>query len=85
MSEAHYTLVDTAIGDCVCIRDLGPWDQYKTITNDAETVVLELVENGELPDDKRLFYYDSYGQLDEILHEKGKFKGIIAGPRKDQP
>lgn len=58
--------------DRLVLKDIGPWDQYLTITNASETVVEELIErlNG-----RRLFYYDSYGNLDEILIKDGKFYG----------
>lgn len=45
------------------LRDIGPWDHFLTITNDAENVVLEL--RGVLRG-RRLFYYDSEGELTEI-------------------
>lgn len=56
------------------IRDLGPWDMYKTITNAPEAVVHELVKRGVLPDGRRLLYYDSEGVLDELVMKDGKFK-----------
>lgn len=55
------------------IRDVGPWDRFFTITNAAEQVVEELRAKGHLPDGRRLLYYDSEGNLDEILIKDGKF------------
>lgn len=62
------------------IRDVGPWDHHPTVTNDAEYVVSELVERGMLPGGRRLFYYDSDGNLDEIVVRDGKFAGFRPGP-----
>ena len=62
------------------IRDLGPWDVHRTITNDAERVVEELAEY--LPDGRRLFYYDSQNQRDEIIVSHGRFVGFIPGENK---
>lgn len=58
--------------------DNGP----RSITNDAEHVVEQLVKDGKLPAKRRLFYYDSTGQLDEIRVEDGKFVGFAPGPRQ---
>lgn len=52
------------------IRDMGPWDQHRTITNDAESVVEELAPG---LGDRKLFYIDTQGNTDRILHKDGKF------------
>jgi hypothetical protein len=59
--------------DYVLIRDVGPWDQYLTVTNGAEEVVAELAPmlNG-----RRLEYYDSEGARDQLLVKDGKFAGF---------
>ena len=62
------------------IRDVGPWDVYKTVTNAAEYVVDTLFETGALKEGMRLRYYDSEGDLDEILVADGKFAGFAPGP-----
>lgn len=62
----------------VILRDLGPWDDFKTITNAPEWVV-EKVCN-EHPSTKRLLYYDSDGRLDEIRFENGRFKSFLPCP-----
>lgn len=81
--------------DCVLIQDLGPWDRYATITNDAEHVVAEVIEDermrvvhhGEplqppLGPYRRLFYVDSQGDTTELLvGVDGKFAGFRAIPR----
>lgn len=59
----------------VTIRDLGPWDEHPTVTNDAERVVRDL--HGMGLQCRRLYYYDSGGQLDELLHDgHGEFLGF---------
>ena len=64
------------------IRDIGPWDRDLSVTNDAENVVARLAADGRLPKGRRLFYYDSDGQLDELVHDNGKFTRFAPGPRK---
>ena len=56
-------------------RDIGPWDQHPTITNRVEEFVAAIVGYGHLGD-RRLFYYDSEGDLTEILIEDGHFAGF---------
>ncbi len=82
MKRANYQIVEDLTGRPLVIKDLGPWDQHPTITNDAEGVVAELHLRGVLPADRRLLYYDSEGQLDEILLDvAGCFAGFAPGPR----
>lgn len=59
--------------DCVVIRDIGPWDLYPTITNGAEYVVEGLAETLR---GRRLEYYDSEGQRDQILVKEGRLAGF---------
>lgn len=76
-----YRIEETAV-DAIVIRDVGPWDQHLSVTNDAERVVAELAEwlNG-----RRLFYYDSDNALDEIVITDGRFAGFLPGPRRGEP
>jgi hypothetical protein len=76
--QANYAIVENIPGKPLVIRDLGPWDQYMTITNAAEFVVEELFEAGLL-DNRRLFYYDSEGDLDELVIKDGRFYEFAAG------
>jgi hypothetical protein len=55
------------------IEDTGPWDQHLTITNGAEQVVDSLAPKLE---GRRLFYFDSQGDIDEILVHEGGFLGF---------
>lgn len=49
-----------------------------SITNDAENVVREVVERYG---NKRIFYTDTMGNIDELVHENGEFTGFAPGPR----
>lgn len=58
----------------VLIRDIGPWDQCFTVTNDAANVVQRILP---ILDGRRLFYFDSEGDLGEIKVKDGKFAGFV--------
>ncbi len=75
--EANYEILhDQSTNDVLVIRDVGPWDRHKTVTNAAEQVVSNLYDQGLLDDGRRLLYYDSEGDRDELLHQDGKFLGF---------
>lgn len=59
------------------IMDVGPWTAHPTVTNDAEAVVEELAPTLK---GRRLLYYDSDGDLDELMVKDGKFEGFFPGP-----
>jgi len=61
-------------GDVLLI-DLGPWDKFKTITNDAENIIKYLYERG-LCIGQKVFYIDSDGEMGELLHQNGVFTGF---------
>lgn len=75
--HANYTVVLDK-PDRLVICDNGPWDRYMTVTNDAENVVKELAPrlNGRM-----LLYFDSEGDLDQLLVRDGKFAGFAPAPR----
>jgi hypothetical protein len=75
VSRARYAIVSVK-GGVVTIRDLNIG---RSVTNDAEAVVEELVARWG---DQRIMYYDSSGQLDELLHRGGQFTGFAPGPRR---
>ena len=78
MTKANYEIL-VVNDDIVIIKDVGPWDQFMTITNDAEGVVEDLAQKGFLSRPRRLMYYDSENQCDEIVHKDGKFVGFKPG------
>jgi hypothetical protein len=57
----------------ILLRDLGPHDQFLTITNDAEHVVETLAPT---IGNRRLLYYDSDNALTEIVIRDGQFSGF---------
>jgi hypothetical protein len=63
----------------VVIYDRGPWGIHSTVTNDAEGVVRQLLPclNG-----RRLFYFDSEMELDELVVKDGRFAGFRAVTRR---
>lgn len=62
--------------EALIIEDVGPWDEYPTITNDVEGAVMRVAD---ILGERRLFYYDSEGELDEILVEHGHFVAFKRG------
>ena len=65
--------------DEVVIRDTGHDRGRMSVTNDAESVVSRLRGLCVLRPGRRLFYYDSEGELDEILIQDGRFAGFVPG------
>ena len=63
--RANYNVI-LQVKSFVLIKDIGPHDQYLTITNAVEKVVKELVSNGKIQSSQRLFYLDSEGEMGEI-------------------
>lgn len=71
-ARAHFRVIEET-PKAVLIRDIGPWNLHPTVTNDAEAVVDYLLP---LLKGRRLFYFDSEGDLDELLVRDGKFSGF---------
>lgn len=72
MRKANYELVEQTT-EYILIRDIGPWDQYLTITNAAEEVIAELLP---MLKGRRLKYIDSHGERAVLRIENGKFAGF---------
>ena len=62
----------------IVIRDIGHDDGYMSVTNDIDRIVKHLYSQGVLRS-KRLFYYDSEGELVEALHKAGEFLEYVPG------
>lgn len=77
MSKPANWTICADLEDRLVLMDLGPWDKHLSITNDAEHVVEQVAP---LLRGRRLFYYDSEGQADELLVADGKFAGFNVGP-----
>lgn len=75
MREAIYEVVEET-HEKVVIRDIGHDRGRPSVTNDAEGVVARVKNLGS----RRLFYFDSQGDLDELLHVGGVFVGFAPGP-----
>lgn len=73
--KAAFTLVSVD-GETVVIRDRCNDMGTMTVTNDAEAVVANL--HRQYPG-RRIFYYDTDGRRDELLHDKGAFRGFCSG------
>lgn len=72
MKTANFEVVETTESH-ILIRDVGPWDQFPTITNAAEDVVSSLLP---VLTGRRLYYFDSEGDLGELVVKFGKFAGF---------
>jgi hypothetical protein len=64
--------------DYIYIMDTGRYSNCKTVTNDVKWVLGEIETLCDI-DTKRIFYMDSDGQIDEILHKGKTFKSFKAG------
>lgn len=78
MGTANY-IVQQASETRIVLKDIGPWDRYMTVTNAAEAVVAELDRNYGIGD-RRVFYFDSEGELTELLVMGGRFAGFRPVP-----
>ena len=77
MSRSYYAILyGESTPGILVIRDVGGNSGYMSVTNDAETVVEELVSGGHLTPGRRLLYYDTDNALSELVVEDGKFKGF---------
>jgi len=71
-------MVEKITPEVVLLRDLGPWDKYRTITNDADNVVNFLHRKQMLStSDTQIIYIDSGGEYNELYHDGiGNFEGF---------
>ena len=74
LNKANYVISDVD-DKKVVITDVGPWDQFSTVTNAAEIVVAELIEKLK---GRRLYYYDSAGDYAELVIIDNVFFGYNA-------
>lgn len=63
----------------IVIQDVGPHDQYLTVTNAAEMVVQDLWATGALLYRRRLFYADSDGIVSELMYAVNDSKPTFTG------
>jgi len=65
-------------GKYIYIEDTGH-NIGRAITNDVEYVIEQLYYEYGITDGTKIFYKDSKGNIDEILHSGKKFKGFKPG------
>lgn len=84
-SRCRWEIDPATTPECLVIRDMNAGDV--SVTNDAEAVVADLVRAGALPmlgdRRRRLMYYDSDNNLDELrVSLAGRFVGFAPGPQR---
>jgi hypothetical protein len=60
-------------GKYIFVRDIGHLTG-RSVTNDAEYVIEQLYLEFDITDETRIFYEDSDGVIDELLHSGKKFE-----------
>ena len=71
--RSNYNIIkDTK--DYILLKDIGPWDIYKTITNDAEGIIYDLKH---ILNQRQLRYIDSEGDTCALLYSNTyKFRAL---------
>ena len=74
--RSNFTILSNTT-QVIVLRDLGPWDHFSTITNDAEAVVKYLFKSGQATGTKQIIYYDSDEEATQLIHDgAGNFIGF---------
>ena len=76
--HAQYEVLKHNRGKFIFIRDIGH-QMGRSVTNDAEYVIGRLYFEFAIDDETRIFYEDSEGKIDEILHAGNKLRGFKSG------
>jgi hypothetical protein len=76
--RAEIKLLKHERGKYIYIRDTG-YNSGRSVINDAEYVVEQLYLEYDITDETRIFYEDSDGQVDELLHTGRIFRGFKVG------
>ena len=76
--KAKFTVEKHESGVFIFIRDTGH-NTGRSVTNDAEYVIEQLYLEYGITDETRIFYEDSQGSIDEIVHSGKSFRGFEAG------
>jgi hypothetical protein len=76
--HAKTELVKHERGKYIFVRYIGH-TSGRTVTNDPEYIVEQLYLDFGITDETRIFYEDSEGQVDELLHNGNKFRGFKFG------
>lgn len=73
--HASFAVVQN-LPESITIMDIGHDQGCLSVTNDAEHVVRRVKVVYGLGKNQRLFYYDSDGRKDELLHDSERFLGF---------
>jgi hypothetical protein len=76
--HAKIELLKHECGKYIYVRDIGHITG-RSVTNDAEYVVEQLYLEFGITDETRIFYEDSEGQIDELLHIGTRFRAFKTG------
>jgi len=71
--KAEWEVLKHERGKFIFIRDIGHDSGHRSITNDAEYVVRQLFDGEDITEETRIFYEDSDGRIDEIVHVGKRF------------
>jgi len=77
-NHAEYLIIKNA-PEYVFILDTGGNAGKRTITNDADFVIQDLSDFIDNFQNKRVFYTDTDGRIDEMLHNGNQFTTFKAG------
>jgi hypothetical protein len=73
ISKCRVAIIPQTNNDKFVMQDVGPWHEFKTITNNAEELLLELYARKFIGAQTQVFYYDSEGNPTKLLHRYGRF------------
>ncbi|WP_461247695.1 hypothetical protein [Treponema sp. R6D11] len=76
--KAEWEVLKHERGKYILIRDIGH-NSGRSVTNDAEYVINQLFVDEEITEETRVFYEDSEGRIDELVHVGKVFKAFKAG------
>lgn len=72
MKTSNYRIVLNANKHLI-LEDIGPWNLFKSITNDINRLTKHLYETGILTSEKVFEYIDSEGWRTTVIHKNGEF------------
>jgi len=76
-NHADYAVIKET-EEFIFIEDTGGNHGSRTVTNDAPFVLKKLCDEYDLKN-RRVFYKDTEGRIDEIVHKDGCFCAFAAG------
>lgn len=79
---AKYNTSYNSKTNTITVIDLD-WPGCMSVTNDADRVVATVVEMWKAPT-ATIYYKDSDGRWDQLVHENGRFIGFAPGPAEMQ-